>query len=143
MGLDFGLAGPTPMVRHNLGTRSRGEARRLGLQLAALCDAVAAAAAIWKEDFMLGDLADEQKAELVKKVVDTCQTAIGRAIENPVQAIGLARGLDTALTSLRLVQAEVMKGETGAFFGATKLMQWRRASPRDDRRCARSAHCPI
>jgi len=39
--------------------------------------------------------------------------AIARALDNPSQAIGLARGLEAALDTLQLVGREVAKGEAG------------------------------
>ena len=114
----FALAGSPLSVRASLGPRSRGEARRLGRELATLCQAVSAAvvAANTKGDTMPINQQplDAQQNDLVKKVVAACQTSIDRAIKHPAQAIGLARALEGSLTSLRLVEAEVAKGDTGA-----------------------------
>ena len=57
---------------------------------------------------------DDQQNDLVRHTIDACQNAIAGAVKNPSQAIGLARGLEGALTSLLLVQREVAKGEAGA-----------------------------
>jgi len=57
---------------------------------------------------------DESETALVQQVMNACQQAIKTAVAQPSQAIGLARGLDAALTSLRLVQTEIGKGESGA-----------------------------
>ncbi len=114
LGGDFRLAGAPHIVRANLGPRRRGEAKRLGQQLATLCQAICAAAAAGKDDTMAQQPLSDDQPDLVKQVVAACQNAISRAIAQPSQAIGLARGLDAALTSLRLVQAEVAKGEAGA-----------------------------
>lgn len=57
---------------------------------------------------------DDQQNDLVRHTIDACQNAIAGAVKNPSQAIGLARGLEGALTSLLLVQREVAKGAAGA-----------------------------
>ncbi len=57
---------------------------------------------------------DDKQNDLVRHTIDACQNAITRALENPSQAIGLARGIESALTSLQLVEQEVAKGEAGA-----------------------------
>ncbi|WP_438275839.1 hypothetical protein [Nitrobacter sp.] len=116
-GIDTGfvLAGPAPIVRATLGPRSRGEAKRLAVQLATLCQTICSFAAdIWKGTPMDASQIDDRQNELVQHTVAACQNAITRALENPAQAIGLARGLEAALTSLQLVEREVAKGETGA-----------------------------
>ena len=117
-GVDFRLADPTPILRASLGPRSRGEARRLGRELATLCQAVSAAAvaANTKGDPMPTDEQplDGKRNDLVQKVVAACQASIDRAIKHPAQAIGLARALEGSLTSLRLVGTEVAKGDAGA-----------------------------
>jgi hypothetical protein len=111
----FGLAGAAPMVRAQLGPRSRGEAKRLAVQLATICQTVSAFAAdIWKGIPMNPSQIDDRQNELVQHTVAACQNAISRALENPSQAIGLARGLESALTSLQLVEREVAKGAAGA-----------------------------
>jgi integrase len=46
----------------------------------------------------------------------SCQAAISRALSAPSEAIGLARGLDAALTTLRLVETETSKGAAGAAY---------------------------
>src|SRR5690606_35420781 len=50
---------------------------------------------------------------LVEQVVTSCEAAIAAAKATPSLAIGLARGLDTALKTLNLVLGEVEKGEAG------------------------------
>jgi len=55
-----------------------------------------------------------EESHLAQQVVTACQTAIGRALKRPAQAIGLAQSLQGALTSLLLVQSEVQKGNAGA-----------------------------
>jgi hypothetical protein len=103
------------VVRASLGPRGRGEARRLARQLATLCQAVFALAATKKETAMATPQSPgNNDTELARQVIDACQNAIKRAVAQPSQAIGLARGLDAALTSLRLVQSETSKGEAGA-----------------------------
>ena len=110
---DFRLAGLAPIVRASLGPRGRGEARRIGRQLATFCDTVFALAAARKDANTMSPMTPEEET-LAKQVVDACQTAIGRALQRPSQAIGLAKGLGAALTSLQLVQSEVAKGAGGA-----------------------------
>lgn len=109
------LAGSGRIVRAQLGPRSRREATRLAGQLATLCQSVCVIAAdIWKGIPMNPSQTDDRQNELVQHTVAACQHAISRALENPSQAIGLARGLEAALTSLQLVGREVAKGEAGA-----------------------------
>jgi hypothetical protein len=109
-----GLAGPGPIVRATLGPRSRREAQRLAVQFAGLCQFICSfAAATWKGTDMNTLQLDDKQNSLVKHTVDACQNAIARALEHPSEAIGLARGLESALTSLQLVQREVSKGEAG------------------------------
>ena len=55
-----------------------------------------------------------KEENLAQQVAAACQAAIGRAVKNPSQAIGLARSLNGALMSLLTVQAEVAKGDAGA-----------------------------
>ena len=57
---------------------------------------------------------DDQQNELIRHTVTACENAITGAVNSPSQAMGLARGLESALTSLQLVQREVAKGEAGA-----------------------------
>ena len=116
----FGLAGSAPMVRAQLGPRSRGEAKRLAVQLATLCQTICSFAAdIWKGIAMNASQIDDRQNELARHTVAVCQNAIARALENPSQAIGLARGLEAALTSLQLVEREVGKGKAGAAAAVT------------------------
>lgn len=111
-GDDFRLAGLAPIVRASLGPRGRGEARRLSRRLATLCETVFAPAAATKDANM--DPLSPEENNLAQQVIAACQTAIGRTLKQPKQAVGLARGLNGALTSLLLVQAEVAKGDAGA-----------------------------
>ena len=91
------------------------EAKRLAQQLASLCHTICSFAAdIWKGTAMDAMQFDDQQNDLVRHTIDACQNAIAGAVKNPSQAIGLARGLEGALTSLLLVQREVAKGEAGA-----------------------------
>jgi hypothetical protein len=109
------LAGPEGIVRATLGPLRRGEAKRLAMRLAALCQTICSFAAdIWKGIPVEASQFDDHQSELVRNTVTACQTAIATAIKNPSQAIGLARGLEGALTSLLLVQREVAKGDAGA-----------------------------
>jgi hypothetical protein len=110
----FGVAGCAPIVRAQLGPRSRGEAKRLAVQLATLCQTVCSFAAdIWKGIAMDASQIDDKQNELARHTVAACQNAITRALENPAQAIGLARGLEAALSTLQLVGREVARGEGG------------------------------
>jgi hypothetical protein len=102
------------MVRAQLGPRSRGEAKRLALQLASLCQTICSFAAdIWKVAPMDASQFDDQQNELIRHTVTACQNAITGAVKNPSQAIGLARGLEAALNTLQLVGREAEKGEVG------------------------------
>jgi hypothetical protein len=108
------LAGSGRIVRAQLGPRSRREANRLAGQLATLCQTICSFAAdIWKGISMDASQTDDRQNELVQHTVAACQNAISRALENPAQAIGLARGLEAALSTLQLVGREVEKGEAG------------------------------
>lgn len=103
------------MVRATLGPLRRGEAKRLAVRLAALCQTICGFAAdIRKGTPVETSQFDDRQSELVRNTVTACQTAIAAAIKNPSQAIGLAHGLEGALTSLLLVQKEVAKGDAGA-----------------------------
>jgi hypothetical protein len=109
------LAGSPAIVRATLGPRRRGEAKRLALQLASLCQTICSFAAdTWNGTAMDAMQFDDRQNDLVRQTIDACQNAIAGAVKNPSQAIGLARGLEGALTSLLLVQREVAKGEAGA-----------------------------
>jgi hypothetical protein len=114
-GDDFRLAGAVPIIRVTLGPRGRGEARRLAQHCAALCRTIFALAAATKEDRTMDTQSHgNHDTELAEQVVAACQNAIKKAVAQPSQALGLAHGLDAALTSLRLVQTEIGKGEHGA-----------------------------
>jgi hypothetical protein len=100
------------MVRAQLGPRSRREAKRLALHLVSLCQVICSAAAGLGRN-MDTSLPDAEQ-ELVRHVVEACQNAIGLAVAQPSHAIGLAQALQSALTSLQVVQNEVAKGDAGA-----------------------------
>jgi hypothetical protein len=85
----------------------------LARQLATLCESIFALAAAKKATNTMATMSAEEK-NLAHQVVAACQAAIGGALKQPAQAIGLARGLNGALTSLLLVQSEVAKGAGGA-----------------------------
>ncbi len=57
---------------------------------------------------------DNNNTALAEQVVAACQSAIASAIKQPKSAIGLARSLSSALTSLQLIESEVGKGVDGA-----------------------------
>jgi hypothetical protein len=108
------LAGAGRIVRAQLGPRSRREAQRLAAQLATLCQTISSfAAEMWKGISMDASRIDDRRNELVQHTVAACQNAISRALEHPAQAIGLARGLEAALSTLQLVGREVERGEAG------------------------------
>lgn len=113
LGGDYGLAGLAPIVRAQLGPRSRVEARRLAQQLTSLCQLVCSAPVHRKGLKMEGPLSVPE-SDLVSQVVEACQLPIAKAIAHPDQAIGFANGLSSALTSLQLIQSEVAKGDAGA-----------------------------
>ncbi|PSO21448.1 hypothetical protein [Bradyrhizobium sp. MOS003] len=97
-----------------MGPRSRREAQRLAAQLATLCQTISSfAAEMWKGISMDASRIDDRRNELVQHTVAACQNAISRALEHPAQAIGLARGLEAALSTLQLVGREVERGEAG------------------------------
>lgn len=110
---DFRLAGLGLIIRKNLGPLGRGDAKRLARKCAALRDAVFALATT-KKAFNVMDTLTPPEKDLAQQVIAACQTAIGRVLKQPKQAIGLAHGLNGALTSLLLVQAEAAKGDAGA-----------------------------
>jgi hypothetical protein len=109
-GADSGLAGAASMLRAQLGPRSRSEAKRLALQLASMCQAICSAAAGLQATMSTSLPGNTEE----RHVIEVCQQAIGRAIAQPSEAIGLAQGLGSALTSPQLVQREVEKGAAGA-----------------------------
>jgi hypothetical protein len=114
-GTGFRLAAPAPIVRAQIGPRSRAEAKGLAQQLAALCQTLCAAAAdIWKATPMNTQPLDNDETALVQQVVNACENAIKEAVAQPSRAVGLAKGFGAALTSLQLIQSEVAKGENGA-----------------------------
>ena len=112
---DFRLAGGSPIVRAQIGPRSRSDAKAMAQQLAALCQTICAAAAdIRNEPSMSMQPLDNNEAALVRQVVNACENAIKEAVALPSRAIGLAKGFGAALTSLQLIQSEVAKGGNGA-----------------------------
>ena len=56
---------------------------------------------------------DGPEQDLVSQVVAACQAAIDSALANPAEAVGLAAGLNSALSTLTLVQTETGKGTAG------------------------------
>lgn len=83
------------------------------MRLAALCRAVFAAAEMRRDIVMESAGSDEEGKDLLAQVIAACQAAIGSAMAEPSQALGIARGLGAALDTLRLVGSEVDKGEAG------------------------------
>ena len=112
---NFRLAGGGPIVRAQIGPRSRAEAKALAQQLAMLCQTISAAAADIRNitPMSMQPLNPNQSA-LVQQVVDACENAIKQAVAHPSRAVGLAKGFGAALTSLQLIQSEVAKGGAGA-----------------------------
>lgn len=112
---DFGLAGSPSVLRAQLGPRSRGEAKRLSLTLASLCQSIFSAALEARKSRVMSIFSmNDPETNLAAQVVQACQSAIDRALAEPSQAIGLALGLSSALQTLQLVQGEVSKGPSGA-----------------------------
>jgi hypothetical protein len=64
------------MLRAQLGPRSRGEAKRLALQLASMCQAICSAAA-GLQATMSTSLPGNREDDLVRHVIEVCQQAIG------------------------------------------------------------------
>ena len=54
-----------------------------------------------------------ENGDLLTRVVQACQAAIGTALRNPSEALGVANGLRSALDTLNLVAGEIAKGEAG------------------------------
>lgn len=54
-----------------------------------------------------------ENGDLLTRVVQACQAAIGTALRNPSEALGVANGLRSALDTLNLVASETAKGEAG------------------------------
>jgi len=54
-----------------------------------------------------------ENGDLLTRVVQACQAAIGTALRNPSEALGVANGLRSALDTLNLVAGETAKGEAG------------------------------
>lgn len=100
------------IIRASLGSRPRRDAERLAGRLAVLCRTVFDAALDGRTMSQSAGL-DGAEADLVAQVVAACQAAIANAMANPREALGLARGLDAALTTLKLVEGEVGKGPAG------------------------------
>jgi hypothetical protein len=81
--------------------------------------------------------ARDADSDLAKPVLATGETAIGRPVSQRSQALGPARGPDAALTSLRLLPADVGEGDNGAAAVVTNaealtrraLKDWRRPAP--------------
>ncbi len=108
-------AGRPAVIRTTVGQRPRREAERTAERLATLCRAVFDLAEAGKDARAMNgesQLAGPE-GDLVAQVVAACQAALGSALANPSEALSLAHGLDTALTTLKLVGSEVGKGERG------------------------------
>ena len=54
-----------------------------------------------------------ENGDLLTRVVQACQAAIGTALRNPSEALGVAHGLRSALDTLNLVAVETARGEAG------------------------------
>lgn len=79
------------MLRAQIGPRSRGEAKALAQQLAALCQTICAVAAeIRNATPMSMQPLDPNESALVQQVIDACENAIKRAVAQPSRAVGLA-----------------------------------------------------
>ncbi len=93
--------------------------RRAAEQRAALYATICRAvfAMVWQEqekrEMHKNKIGTESDAALAEQVVASCQAAIAAAVETPSLALGLARGLDSALKTLSLVAGECEKGEGG------------------------------
>lgn len=128
---DFALAGVSPIIRASLGPRGRGEARRLARKCAASCDAIFALAVAHKEATVLGEPSNDPPNQLVQQVVDACQNVIKNAVAQPKTAIQLAHALAGSLSTLRLVQTEVARGEAGAVAVVQRAEELTRGALRD------------
>jgi hypothetical protein len=96
-----------------LGPRSRREAKTPAVQLATLCQTICSFAAdSWKGIAMDASQIDDKQNDLAQHTVAACQNAITRALENPAQAIGLARGSSGAEHAAAR-RREVERGEAG------------------------------
>ncbi|WP_156186924.1 hypothetical protein [Afipia felis] len=102
------------MIRAQLGPMARRDARRAAEQLAMACRGIFDDAARKRRTAMELGQTDNNDRALVEQVVVACQAAIARAVKQPKSAIGLARSLSSALTSLQLIESEVGKGADGA-----------------------------
>jgi hypothetical protein len=54
-----------------------------------------------------------ENGDLLARVVQACHAAIGTALRNPSEALGVANGLRSALDTLNLVAGETAKGKAG------------------------------
>ena len=102
-------------VRASLGSRPRREAERLAQRLAALCRAVCAMVQMSRgtADPMQVSSPTGHEHDLLAQVVAACQAGIDRALAEPSEALDIARGFQSALSTLQLVGNEIGKGETG------------------------------
>jgi hypothetical protein len=109
---DSFLAKSASTLRFRIGPMSRRAAEQQAGLYATICRAVFAAALQKQEnrDVQQNNFGSDN---LVEQVVTSCEAAIAAAKETPSLALGLARGLDTALKTLNLVFGEVEKGEEG------------------------------
>lgn len=99
------------MIRTQLGPMARRDARRAAEELAMACRGIFEDAASNRRTAMDAGQTNHNDTELVEQVVAACQAAIASAVKQPKSAIGLARSLSSALTSLQLIQSEVGKGD--------------------------------
>lgn len=110
---DSTLAQIDSTIRVSLREQPIRSAERKAEICAFLCRAVFKAAAEHQEMLRMGQLFSKSEADLVKQVVNACQTAIAKALESPSEAMGIAQGLQAALSTLKLVGTETAKGEAG------------------------------
>lgn len=102
------------MIRAQLGPMARRDARRAAEELAMACRGIFDGVALKRRTAMELGQTDNNDRALAEQVVAACQAAIARAVKQPKSAIGLARSLSSALTSLQLIESEVGKGSDGA-----------------------------
>ncbi|MGN6488679.1 MAG: hypothetical protein ACTHLT_12805 [Devosia sp.] len=111
---DSFLARPSPILRMRLGALPRKAAEPRAELCAALCRAVFATASGKKETSTMQGLSlDNNERDLLEQVMAACQQGIASAIAAPEQALGLARGLESALSTLNLVATERQRGDAG------------------------------
>ncbi len=69
--------------------------------------------------------------DLFAKVVEACQAGIAHALADPSEALGFAKALDAALSTLRLVESETSRGEAGAPYVAANAEAMTRSALSD------------